>query len=838
MNRALAALVLNGALVTAAVSSDAQPGHRLPEGPPRPLRDRAIDVQHLQATLRVDMAQETVAGTADITFVPLRQSLREVTLDAATGLDVASVTVDGSAPLTLDRQKSAVRITLPEPPVSSSARTLRVTYATRPKSGLYFFPGGPERAPQAWNYGEGGIHYGWLPVYNGTDDRFTLDLRITAPRPLVVVANGTLRGTVDNADGTRTFHWVQAEPIPNYLIALQVGDFARVPLDDARLKTRTVPLAVWTIPGTEKSAAFAFGATPRMVEFFSRRFGYEYPWPRYDQVTLREFSGAMETTGAVGFSESFLRGESDPPDSGPSFGEAFPAWTGEDTIAHELAHHWFGDLVTCRSLASLWLNESFASFAHLLWNGEAHGEDDLTYQRWRYLNRYLDYVRATGTVRPLEFDRYATPGTMYQEETTYLKGALVLHMLRHIVGDAAFFRGISLYLHRHAFGAVESIDLEAALREASGRNLRPFFEDWVRGGGGHPSFDISYRYVPARRQVDLSIRQVHADLPFENAFHLPVQVEVVTAGGARVHDVEVDGWSTQVSLPADGPPSYVVFDKGAWLVSETRQERPLEETLRQLAGGGLAEKLRAARELSERFARRSEAVAALAAILADHRAHWGLRQEAAVDLGKMGGQAAVVALVGASGDADRRTRRAVALGLTAAGGAAADAALRRIVETDSAQDVVAVAAAGVGKLGEPGARAFLERQLPRVSSWWDALQLGVIQGLAELKDPGLGPVFERYVDPRYSRHLRQAALAGWTASAPDDPRLPPRLRELARDRNLIIRDAALGALGRLHRAEDVAFLREYAEAEVDENLAVAARDAAESIEAFTKAAKP
>ena len=258
------------------------------------------------------MARETVAGTADITFVPLRASLTEVTLDAAPGLDVASVTLDGSAPLALDRQRSAVRVTLPAALGSPAARTLRVTYATRPRTGLYFFPGGPGRAPQAWNYGEGGIHYGWLPLYNGTDDRFTLDLRITAPRPLVVVANGTLRETVENADGTRTFHWTQDEPIPNYLIALQVGDFARVPLDDARLATRTVPLAVWTIPGTEKNAAFAFGATPRMVEFFSRRFGYEYPWAAYDQVTLRDFSGAMETTGAVGFSESFLRGAGDP----------------------------------------------------------------------------------------------------------------------------------------------------------------------------------------------------------------------------------------------------------------------------------------------------------------------------------------------------------------------------------------------------------------------------------------------------------------------------------------------------------------------------------------------
>jgi aminopeptidase N len=480
MKRLLSAFLLTGALTAAA--GDAPPGHRLPDGPLRPLRDRAIDVQHVQADLRLDMTRETVAGTVAITFVPLRASISEVTLDAAPGLDISRVDLEGSAPLALDRQESTVRVSLPGPLAPPAARTLGVTYSARPRSGLYFFPGSAERAPQAWNYGEGGIHQGWLPVYNGTDDRFTLDMKVTVARPLVVVGNGTLRGTIDNADGTRTFHWVQAEPIPNYLIALQAGDFARVPLTDARVGARAVPLAVWAPPGKEKEAAHAFGATPRMVEFFSRRFGYDYPWPRYDQVALRDFTGAMETTGAVGFSESFLRGPDDPEDSGPSFAEAYPAWTGEDTIAHELAHHWFGDLVTCRSLASLWLNESFASFAHLLWHGEAHGEDDLAYQRWRYLNRYLDHVRATGSVRPLEYDRYASTSAMYQEETTYLKGALVLHMLRHIVGDEPFFRGVSTYLRRHAFGTVESVDLEAALREASGRNLRPFFEDWIRGG--------------------------------------------------------------------------------------------------------------------------------------------------------------------------------------------------------------------------------------------------------------------------------------------------------------------------------------------------------------------
>ena len=151
-----------------------------------------------------------------------------------------------------------------------------------------------------------------------------------------------------------------------------------------------MPLAAWTPPGTEDAARHSFGNTGEMVEFFSRRMGYPYPWDKYDSVALREFAvGAMETTTATGFGESHLHRPDDPPDSSPEYESPFPLWTYEDTISHELAHHWFGDLVTCRSLNSIWLNESFASYWHTVWHGQAHGEDDLTYQRWRYLNDYV-----------------------------------------------------------------------------------------------------------------------------------------------------------------------------------------------------------------------------------------------------------------------------------------------------------------------------------------------------------------------------------------------------------------------------------------------------------------
>jgi len=224
-------------------------------------------------------------------------------------------------------------------------------------------------------------------------------------------------------------------------------------------------------------------------------------------------------------------------------------------------------------------------------------------------------------------------------------------------------------------------------------------------------------------------------------------------------------------------------------------------------------------------------VADLAGRLADANVHWGLRQEAALGLGRMGGDAALRALVAATADPDRRVRRAVALGLAEARGPRAVAALQRLVERDTAEDVAAVAAAGLTRAGDPDAVAFLKRQLAR-GSWWNVIRLGALQGLAELADASLVPLFREHTDARFERAVRLAALDGWLRAAPGDAALAPRLRELALDRNRNVRQAALAALGGLHREEDRAFLEAYARDEPDATLARDARTAAEEIAAF------
>jgi aminopeptidase N len=621
--RILPWLLAAGLVAPGPLRAQAPPGHHLPGGTDRPVRDREIDITDVKADLRFDMDQRSVAGTLTITFTPLRTGLRTFSLDAAelTIDRVEAVQPPGSATGDLEGRK--LRVTLPAPVDPGDVASVRISYSCRPRTGMFFVPAVGSEGAEAWNYGEGGLHDAWLPLFNDTNDRFTATFDVTVARPYVALSNGRLESTRENAaDGTRTFRWVQDQPIPNYLLTVDVGVFSSVPIGEARMAGSTVPLAAWGPAGRGPALSYTFGDTPKMVEFYSGQLDYPYPWAKYDQVVLREFAaGAMETTTMVGFTGGHLHLAGDPPDTAPNPGAAYPIWTSEDTISHELAHHWFGDLLTCRSLGSIWLNESFATFLHTVWNGHAHGEDDLTYQRWRYLNAYLDYVRGTGTVRPLEYLKYAAPGDMYQTETTYLKGALVLHMLRHMVGDEDFYRTLAEYLRRHAFGNVESTDLLQAFRDTTGRNLAWFFDDWIVVGGGHPAFDVSYTWDPARKQVDLTVRQVQADLPFENDFSLPVDVEVVTGSGASTHTIQVSGWSTLVSLPADARPSAVIFDRGGWIVADVRFPRSLDELLRVLATGGLAERLRAARQLATDYPTIPEGVTALAGVLGDATAH-------------------------------------------------------------------------------------------------------------------------------------------------------------------------------------------------------------------------
>lgn len=810
------------------------PGHHLPSGVPQAVRERQVDVTKLSADLTINMKKQTVSGSVTIAFVPLRPSLDTLILDSA-DLEIDSVQFmqgDSQKELDFSVEDRKLLIDLPSGLTVDVDLAVLIKYKARPNTGLYFFAESKTRTAEAWNYGEGGRHYNWLPMYNDTNERFAMDFRITVDEPYVVLSNGVQRDVQQNRDGSRTFHWQQDEPIANYLLSLNVGEFVEVPLAKADLGERKVPLSVWTHAGDEEAAAFSFGKTPKMLEFFSRLLGYDYAWSKYDQVTLRNFSGAMETTSMVGFNEGSLHHEGGFSDDTPDLQQAHPIWAIDDTIAHELAHHWFGDLVTCRSIASIWLNESFASYMHTVWNGYDNGEDDLTYQRWRYLQAYLDFVKETGTVRPLEYFNYDVSDDMYTQRITYIKGSLILHLLRHALGDTNFYRGVNAYLNTNAFSEVDSFDFQRALEKSSGENLNWFFKEWIRDGGGYPALHASYRYVADRNEVDLSIEQIQAIQPFEGYFDVPVDVEIMTANGSRVHTVRLNEASLNVALPVDGEPLAVVVDKGNWLIADIYQPLRLPELIYQLENGDLAAALRAARQLADDYARNPTAIAALTRLAANRDAHWGLRQEAALDLGTMGGTDATAALMLMLNDPSSRIRRAAAIALGRAGGDASASALEKAILTDPAEEVIGAAEIALGNMRAPNARATLFAQVDRPSRYYDVIRFSALTGLAALEDPSLASLFADYTNETFNRDVRFAAIDAWVRVAPNDATLRRKLRELAHDPDSGIRAVALDAIGEQHDADDLEFLGDYAAVEKDPELQRRANAALETIASF------
>jgi aminopeptidase N len=457
------------------------------QGPIRPVRDRAFHTEHLALDLEVDVARGRLRGTATLTLVSLVPALAEVELDARElaikgvklrGRRLRSRHADGRLLVRLDRAYAA-----------GEALTIAVTYAARPRTGFWFVRPDrayPERLAQGWSQGQAEDSAFWFPVHDHPNDKFTTDIKVTADAALRTVANGRLVRRTRRGART-TWLWKLETPQPAYLVSLAVAPYV-----ETRAKAAGVPLRFYAFAGQERAARRLYGRTGDMMKVFSRLFG-PYPWREYSQVVVSEFTwGGMENTGATTLTEKALMDE-----------RAAVDISYEGLVAHELAHQWWGDLVTCRGWHHNWLNESWATFSENLYNEVAHGEDVAAWDRIQKTSQYL--AQDLGQYRrPIVTDRYGIPMDLFDRHA-YEKGSLVLTMLRDELGDEAFFRGAQLHLGRHAHGFADTHEFRRALEDASGRDLVWFFEQWVYQAG-YPEIEARWR-SGASGEVELVLTQ-------------------------------------------------------------------------------------------------------------------------------------------------------------------------------------------------------------------------------------------------------------------------------------------------------------------------------------------
>lgn len=804
---------------------------KLPTGKYHPNRERSFDLLHYKGELRFDFENRKVFGKSTLRLSPLR-TISSISLDAI-HLDVQSVAPLGANGKLLPFRMtgSSLDISLLSPKTPADTFAITVVYEAQPQSGMYFRPD-PANAKMYFvsTYGEGGLHANWLPIYNDVNEKFSTEMIVTVPAAYTVISNGKLLKTTAD-DGQKSFHWSQALPHPNYLISIYAGDFEKGDLSPA---FGTIPLSYWVPRGRLQEGAYAFRNTTKMVEFFSNRFNYRYPWDKYDQIAVPDYAiGAMEHTGVTGLRAAILRDAGAPFDFEPNFDDYYGSWSTEAIISHELAHHWFGDNLTCRNLSFIWLNESFASYLMMLWDEESAGKDLLYLDALFAKKQYFNFVRRQNMIRGLEHRYFDDANAIYNLEHTYLKGAVILHMLRRVLGDETFFRAMSYYLHKHEYQNVESHDLKIAIEEATGRNLDWFFKQWITGAG-HPVFAVQHEYFPARKQLIVNVDQVQPLVEGQGIFTLPVKVTMATAHKRWQEEVWIKNESESFSFSSEEKPLLVSFDGEGDLVAELRHAKDAEELIYQATHDELPGRLWAMQELAARHAVDARTVKTLSEIAAGN-GFWGERAEAAKLLGEVRTPAAEQALTQVLKAEAYPVRKGAVLALAKFGTPTAEQKLREVVKRDASTDVAATAIVALAQANPKLEDEFLQEQLGR-KAWYDEIKIACLRAIKTLAKPEWVATIKPYTSSAHNQSVVDAALSAWEACAPADKELHQALIGLASSPVYSLQQYAIHALGRLQVNEARETLQAMALRQADDNLTVAAQQALQQLSRTARAA--
>jgi len=540
---------------------------------------RVHDLLHTKLSVAFDWQKQQMTGTANLILKPYFYDQKEIILDAK-GFDIHEVSLVKPVAKTLvySYDKKKLTITLDKTYTQKDTFELKIKYTAKPNElpkggsaaitedkGLYFINADgkdPNKPKQIWTQGETEAASCWFPTIDAPNERCTQEMFITVEDKYTVISNGELIYSKKNADGTKTVNWKMSKPHAPYLFMMVVGEFAEV-----KDTWRGKEVNYYVEKAYEPYARAIFGNTPEMLEFYSTRLNYDYAWNKYYQVVVRDYvSGAMENTTASIFMEALQVDD-----------RALADDNWETIVAHELFHHWFGDLVTCESWSNLPLNESFANYSEYLWLEHKFGKDEADYHSIDEQDGYLGEAQSK-QVDLIRF-HYKEREDMFDAHS-YNKGGRVLHMLRNYVGDEAFFKSLSLYLKKNEFTSVEIHNLRLAFEEVTGEDLNWFFNQWFLNKG-HADVKISHRYEGGNLIIKVKQDQDQSTTPI---YKLPIDIDIYDAADNKVRKrIWITKDNEEVKIPLAAKPKLVIEDPEYQILGTVERSKPTEEWYAQYA---------------------------------------------------------------------------------------------------------------------------------------------------------------------------------------------------------------------------------------------------------------
>ncbi len=529
-------------------------------------KEKINDLVHTKLKVGFDYAKQHVLGEAWITLEPHFYNVSEVELDAK-AMIIHKVTRKGKD-LKYEYDGNKLKIDLSNIYGKGEEYTIYIKYTARPEEvkqegsaaitdakGLYFIDPletDPDKPTQIWTQGETESSSCWFPTIDSPNQKTTQEIYITVPDKFTTLSNGLLKSQTKNSDGTRTDYWKFDQKHAPYLFFMGIGEFSIV-----KDKWKDIDVDYYVEKEFEQNARGIFGLTPEMIQFFSDYTGVEYIWPKYAQIVGRDYvSGAMENTTAV------IHGEMAYQTSNQLIDEN----TWESVIAHELFHHWFGDLVTAESWSNLTVNESFANYSEYLWFEHKYGSDFADAHRYDEIKGYLS---PENELKDLVRFHYNSREDMF-DGVSYNKGGAVLHMLRSFIGDKAFKAGLKVYLNDNKFGTGEAHQLRLAFEKVTGKDLNWFFNQWYFGSG-HPKLDVKYTYSEAANLVTVQIKQTQV-----NMFEFPLAIDVYENAQPKRYNVWVDQKEKSFTFKYSSKPKLVNVGANRTLLAEITDNKTLE----------------------------------------------------------------------------------------------------------------------------------------------------------------------------------------------------------------------------------------------------------------------
>jgi aminopeptidase N len=742
------ALAISGLILLLAVSSLPFPRQNPAARTSLPIqspRTHDYDVQNYRIVIQFDWDKRSLTGETTITFRPLKNDLRELVIDAGQ-MTINRVRLAGGTSLTYryeGGEKLLVKLDRQYPAGQDIAVT--VDYTARQSKGLTFITptkAEPTRPYQIWTQGEAEANHYWFPCYDHPDDKATSELIATIEKKYEVISNGALVEVKSNPAGTRTWHWKMDKPYSSYLISVVAGEFAQV-----KQSYKTIPIVSYVYPDQVQNATLSFKNLSRMMEFFSKQFGYEYPYPKYAQTTVRDFEGGgMENITATTLADTVVHDQRAQVDA-----------SSDGVVSHELAHSWFGDMVTCRDWSDLWLNESFATLSEAMWTESERGRDEYLYEMRSNQGTYFQ-AWFRGVRHPIVSRTYNDPDDLF-DAYVYQRGAAVLNMLKFVLGDEMFWKAVRHYLVKYQWQNVDTSQLISAIQESTGQNLQWFFDEWVYKMG-HPEFTIATTY-DGTHALKVNVTQAvvipsGADAAqFPRLFTMPVDIGITTTAGERIHRVLIDKLENEFTFEVDSKPLIVNFDRGNHLIKLVRSRKSDDELAYQVThDADVMGRVNAATSLL--FRSTEPVVNALSeAVLRDN--FWGVRLEAARALSAIRTDACRAALLGAVKDKDSRVRAAAITGLGQLKDPRLADLFEKVIATDESYYVVAAAAYSLSGTGSPRAFGVLQ-DVVNQDSWGSVIRKWTLSGLIQLKDPRSLDLAIKYAAPSNPPAVRSFAF--------------------------------------------------------------------------------